>query len=532
MTHSTAGFRSVRTRAMLLGSSVMALAAFTAPAVAQQNQVATETVTVTGYAASLVQATDAKRASTNFTDTIFAEDIGKFPDTNIAESLNRIPGVNISREIDGEGVNVQIRGLGTNFTKITLNGAQVSVASTGATDQSNNNREVDLNMFPTELFTQLTVSKSAQADQIEGGAAGVVNMRSARPFDYKDDGFHVTYTFQGSDYEQADSLGERGAIIARDTWGDFGVLFGVAGVHNNVFTKGWEDGNGGWVTPGALTAAQCGAGNTCDQIGGNAFVIPATVPVGVTTGGITPGQTVDNVLLTQLNPGLTTAQISNALIPRLGRSMYERGSRDRYNAVFSMEWRPTDALHFYFDSVFGRTFNDMDRSDIDWGVRAGAGSQPMIPENLQMNSSGVVTSGTFANAQLFLEARPYKEKGDFFSINPGASWQINELMHVDFQLNASRSHFFRDSPTFLLVTCPSTPNAAGTPGCSAPNGGAVVNFSNPAGAPYPSITSNFDYNNPANFQWATGRVNLQDEKRYSYTNGAHLDYTWGGDELA
>src|SRR2546423_365232 len=83
-------------------------------------------------------------------------DIGKFPDSNIAESLNRIPGVTISREVTGEGINVSIRGLGTNFTKVTLNGANVAVASTGATDASNANREVDLNWFPTELFTQLS----------------------------------------------------------------------------------------------------------------------------------------------------------------------------------------------------------------------------------------------------------------------------------------------------------------------------------------------------------------------------------------
>ena len=76
---------------------------------------------------------------------------------------------------------------------------------------------------------------------------------------------------------------------------------------------------------------------------------------------------------------------------------------------------------------------------------------------------GVVQSGTFANSQLFLEARPYHEKGDFFSINPGGSWQINDLMHVDFQVNASRSHFFRDSPTYLFVTCPSAGNPAGVP---------------------------------------------------------------------
>jgi TonB-dependent receptor len=528
------GFISNRT--IFLSTSMLVSAALFAPAQAQQVAAAAstiETVTVTGYAESLQLATDAKRNSTGFTDSIFAEDIGKFPDTDIAESLNRIPGVTISREIDGEGLNVSIRGLGTNFTRVTLNGAAISIASTGATDQSDNDREIDLNMLPTELFTQLTVNKSVNADLLEGGAAGVVNLRSARPFDYKDEGFHVTYEAQGSDYSNASTLGERGALIARDTWGDkFGVLVGVAGVHSEVFTTGWEDGNAGWVTPGALTAAQCGTGNTCDSIGGNAWAIPATVPAGVTTGGLVPGQTIDAAELQHLNPGLTTAQISNALVPRLGRSMYEQGSRDRYNGILSLEWRPTQDLHFYLDGIFGRTFNNLNRSDIDWGVRAGAGSQPLIPENLQVDANGVVTSGTFANSQFFLEARPYQEKGDFFSLNPGGSWQINDLMHLDVQVNASRSHFFRDSPTILVVSCPSTPNPAGTPGCAAPAGGVFATFTNAGQLNPPTITSNIDLNNPANYQWNNGRVNLQDEKRYEFTQGAHVDYTWGGDLIA
>src|ERR1700722_17228807 len=527
--------RVISNKTIFLSTSMLVSAALFAPVQAQQVAAAStvETVTVTGYAESLELATDSKRNSTGFTDSIFAEDIGKFPDTDIAESLNRIPGVTISREIDGEGLNVSIRGLGTNFTRVTLNGAAISIASTAATDQSDNDREIDLNMLPTELFTQLTVSKSVNADLLEGGAAGVVNLRSARPFDYKDEGFHITYEGQGSDYSNASTLGERGALIARDTWGDkFGVLLGVAGVHSEVFTTGWEDGNAGWVTPGALTAAQCGAGNTCDSIGGNAWAIPNTVPAGVTTGGLVPGQAIDAAELQHLNPGLTTAQISNALVPRLGRSMYEQGSRDRYNGILSLEWRPTQDLHFYLDGIFGRTFNNLNRSDIDWGVRAGAGSQPLIPENLQVDSNGVTTSGTFANSQFFLEARPYQEKGDFFSLNPGGSWQINDLMHLDVQANASRSHFFRDSPTILVVSCPSTPNAAGTPGCAAPAGGVFATFTNAGQLNPPTITTNIDLNNPANFQWNNGRVNLQDEKRYEFTQGAHVDYTWGGHLIA
>src|SRR4029079_9321812 len=94
------------------------------------------------------------------------------------------PGITITRDISGEGVNIAIRGLGSNFTRVLLNNAPVAVASTGRTDAQSTNREVDLDLIPTELLTQLTVRKSSSASMVEGGAAGTVDMRSARPFDH------------------------------------------------------------------------------------------------------------------------------------------------------------------------------------------------------------------------------------------------------------------------------------------------------------------------------------------------------------
>ena len=238
---------------------------------------------------------------------------------------------------------------------------------------------------------------------------------------------------------------------------------------------------------------------------------------------------------------MTTNQIANMLLPRLGRSMFQDGSRDRFNGIVSLEYRPTDDMHFYLDLIGGRTFNDINRSDLDWGVRAGAGSQPMIPFNVVLQPQtvaalgglgGVMQSADFANAQFLLEARPYKEKGDFISANPGMDWQINDMMHLDVQANYSRSHFFRDSPTFFVVTCPSSGNPAGVPGCTAPAGGVYAHFQNNPGQAFPAITTNIDLNNPANFQWNNGRVNLQDEKRYTQTDGFHADFTWGGDKFA
>jgi TonB-dependent receptor len=393
-----------RTRSLLMGTTLLAgIAAVVAPtaAFAQTTDQAMETVVVTGYRASLADSTNAKRASVSFSDTVFAEDIGKFPDTNVAEALNRIPGVTIGREVDGEGVNVSIRGLGTNFVRITLNDAAIAVASTGATDQTDNNREVDLNMFPTELFTQLTVTKSPEAMQLEGGAAGVVNMRTMRPFD--NPGLHVTYNVQGVDQTQDGAIGKRGTLVFSDTEGPFGILVGISGVQNNIMTKGYEDGNAGWVGA-SPQSGQC-TSSTCSNLGTKSWPWQASIPVSSTpgvpallvpipsgytlTGGATPytggyfpaGYALQKADLLALNPGLTDTQLSNALLPRLGRDMFEKGTRDRYNAVVSMEYRPTENLRFYLDGIFGRTFNNMNRSDIDWGVRSGVGSQTMIPAN-------------------------------------------------------------------------------------------------------------------------------------------------------
>jgi TonB-dependent receptor len=166
-------------------ASGLAAGLLATPAQAQDDTASPDeqTVVVTGIRASLTSSANAKRDATNFVESVFAEDIGDFPDTNLAESFNRIPGITINREITGEGLTIAIRGLGTNFTRILLNNAPIAIASTGRTDAQSTNREVDLDLFPSELFTQLSVYKSSTASMLEGGAAGSVNMRTARPFD-------------------------------------------------------------------------------------------------------------------------------------------------------------------------------------------------------------------------------------------------------------------------------------------------------------------------------------------------------------
>ena len=504
-------------RLALIGASCLtglaAAPAFaqTAPAPAA-NADTVEEVVVTGFRKSLADATNAKRNSIAFGDSVFAEDIGKFPDLNIAESLNRVPGVQLTREINGDGLNIAIRGLGTNFTKIVLNGAQIAVASSGRTDSQNQNREVDLDLFPTELFSRLDVSKSPMPSQVEGGVAGVVNMRSARALDRP--GAHLTYGVQGSYQDSAGKWSPRGSVLGSYSWdtgaGEFGLLAGYAGVRAKSTTEGFE--TIGWTnasTGGSSNFACSGCNST---FGGNGFTWAPTVPTGAGN-GLTPGATVNDAFLQANNPGTTLQQISDGLLPRLGRTSYSSGTRKRDSVLFSAEWKPNDKGDFYFDVLWGQTAKDFDRIDMDWVVR---NSNFMVPLNMKVDANNVVTSGTFANAQFFLEARPYKEDTDFYNINPGGTWWFNDHLKLEGQANLSRSVFFREAPTILI----NTPL----------NNGLTVTYDN-GGGDFPSIKSGANLNDP-NLGWTFvgGRVNIQNEKRVTSNKGTHWDLTWGDAE--
>ncbi|WP_454885065.1 TonB-dependent receptor [Sphingomonas oryzagri] len=470
-------------------------------------------IVVTGYRSSLAKSTNAKREATGFTDSIFAEDIGKFPDTNIAESFNRIPGITITRDITGEGVNVAIRGLGSNFTNVTLNGAPIAVASSGATDAQGTDRSVDLSFFPTDLFTKLTVNKSYTADLLEGGAAGNVDLRSARPFDYNKS--FLAYNVQGSRQGIDDRTGVRGSMIGAWRNDTIGILAGVSGQRQFTDTRGFE--TIGYTNP-ALSAAQCGAASGCNTTGGGNWTIPSVVPVGAGA-GLVAGTPIDEAFLLAHNPGATIQQIDNALLPRLGRISDERGSRDRINAILSVEWRPSDTLHFYVDGLYGYKHNDLIREDMAWIVRNSA----IIPTNLTFDKSDCsagcsVTGGTFANAQFFDEFRPYLETTKLFSVNPGGSWEISDKLKLNFQGNYSRSTFHRENPTV---------------GATTPLGvGNTVTYAND-GSGIPDIQSSIDLNDPNNFGWYTGsRVSVNDERRLNKTKGFRGDLTWGDKALS
>jgi TonB-dependent receptor len=461
-----------------------------------------------GYRSSIEFSTEAKRDATNVVDTVYAEDIGKFPDTNIAESLNRIPGVQLTRDVDGEGMNVQIRGLGTDFTKILLNGDQLAVASPGTLNAQNQNREVDLDLLPTEFFTQLTVNKTPQPSMTEGGIAGVVDMRTTRPFD--NPGTHLTYSAQTSYNSIGNNVQPRGSLIG--SWTNhsntFGVLVGVTGTRSDYDVRGFE--TIGWTTP-QLSASQCGtAAGGCSLPGGSWF-IPGTVPAGAGA-GLTPGETIDNAWLLAHNPGLNTQQIASALIPRLGRDSYIQGTNDHQSALMSFEFRPDERAHFYLDTLFSQQERDFTRMDMDLIGRSGQ----MIPLGMQVDQNNVVTNATFANAQYFLEQYAYREHVHFYNLNPGGELLFgdDENIKLDFQGYTQRSWYLGEQPS-VLVSSPLGQNIS-------------VNYANNGGQ-YPIITPNVSLNNP-NLGWGWYRLDVQNQTRVTANKGTREDLQIGDDD--
>jgi TonB-dependent receptor len=471
----------------------------TAQASAAQGGPVLEEVVVTGVRRSLTDAATAKRTATNFSDSIFAEDVAKFSDNDVAEALNRAPGVLLTRDVNGNGIDISIRGLGPSFTKILLNGSQVNVASDGPIGVGQSDREVDLDLFPIELFTKLTIEKTPLADTLEGGIAGTVNMVNARPFD--NPGAHLAGTF--SEGYSAASQGEnpRGAIIASNTWGPFGALVGVAASTSPLRVDGFE--SIGWTTAN-LSAAQCNVAS-CNTDGGKGFTVPATVP-STAGNGLVTGAPVDAAFLAAHNPNVSLAQLGSALLPRLGRDEFFDGSQARQSVLVALEYRPSEKLHFNLDMLYGHRKDVFQQLDMDWAVR---NSNGMIPLNVNVDSNNVVTSGTFANSQFFVESANLRNGLDFYNVNPSVEYDFSDRIKLEGQVNDNRSTLFRQEPTYDF---------------NSPLG-ITVNYSDHGGV-VPTISPSADLNNPG-LGWSWYRENLQNVARKTIDRGTHWDLTLG-----
>ncbi|WP_077342928.1 TonB-dependent receptor [Pseudocolwellia agarivorans] len=196
----------------------------------------TEVIVVTGIKGSLVQSLNNKRFSESVYDGISAEDIGKFPDQNVAESLQRITGVSIDRS-SGEGTTVSIRGFGPEFNTVTLNNRTVPT--------DNGGRGFSFDLLASELISGADVYKTSQASRVEGSIGGLVNVKTARPFDL--DGFKAVGSIKGvHDTLVSDTSPSASLFIGQNFDDKFGLLASFSYLQrdaraDSISVGGWRE---------------------------------------------------------------------------------------------------------------------------------------------------------------------------------------------------------------------------------------------------------------------------------------------------
>jgi TonB-dependent receptor len=182
------------------------------------NEHAMEEVVVTAsYSKSLKKAIDLKRENIGFSDSIVASDIADFPEQNLAEALQRMPGVTIERN-KGLGQKVNVRSLPSDFTFVSINNLATASGSGG--------RDVEFDIFASEIIQSVTVKKSPTAADEEGGIAGSVAINTARPFDYNER--KLVASIEGAYNEISEETDPKLALLASDTFGDWGALASFA----------------------------------------------------------------------------------------------------------------------------------------------------------------------------------------------------------------------------------------------------------------------------------------------------------------
>lgn len=375
------------------------------PAQAQESgDDAIEEIVTTGFRGSLRASLTVKRNENGVVDSIVAEDIADFPDLNLAESIQRIPGVSINR-MNGEGRQITVRGLGGDFNRIRINGmeAQNTSGGTDSSGGSNRGRDFDFNTFASELFTGITVRKTASASVEEGAIGATVELQTARPFDYGA-GLTLATSIQGGYNSLAEEINPRfaGVISNRNDAGTFGALFSVAYSDRTILEEGfstvrWDDGN-----YRSVEGVNCGA-NPAD-----------------------PGCTAINGSSLTYGPR----------IPRYGRLSHEQ---ERLGLTGALQFRPSDKTEIIVEGLYSDFDATRDEEFLEVFFRSQ--QQFMDASNIVLDPSrNMIQSGTFTIDPLSNGTHPVRSEHRY-----------DELSTKFSQITARLEHDFTDRFRFGLL---------------------------------------------------------------------------------
>jgi len=342
-------------------------------------------VTVSGVRQAAASAQKIKQESDSITDSIVADDIGKFPDTNVAETLARVTGIQVRRDA-GEANTVLIRGLPGIAT--LLNGREM-FTTTG--------RYIQLADIPSAMLQRVDVYKSQGADLPEGGIAGLIDVRTNRPFDFK--GMTGSLNVGAKHQDKANKTDPEANGMISNRWktdaGEFGALVGFSAVRNNF----WEE-------------------RTF-----NTFPIQK-----------------DWLLPNLTGPDLVGLQ-----------DIY--GERKRTAGNFAFQWRPNSKLEIYAEGLHS-VYKNTDETDffvgLPWWADGAGISGTKIPGTDQLDT--LISKN--ANTILSTQARRAENKTSQYAI--GGRWNATDGLRITSELASTKSTYDWQNP--ILDTLVNVPN--------------------------------------------------------------------------
>ncbi len=380
------------TVAVLAGAGILSSAsvwAQDAQVVAEQEAAKPVTsVVVTGVRRAAQSAQNIKKNADDVIDSIVAEEAGKFPDKNVAEILGRVTGVQIRRE-GGEASSVIIRGL-PGLTTL-LNGREV---------YTSNNRNLYLADIPTTMLSRIDVYKTQSAEMVEGGTAGVIDVRTARPFDFA--GFSGNLAARVEDRDKSNTRDPQvsGMVSNRwkTSWGDFGALFGLS------YQLGRYHDEVAWNSPPSNTI------------------------------------TSDPTVTGPFDLGHTNA----------------RGDRTRYAGNWAFQWRPSNTVELYAEGWSTRIDHDMERqfmiSSMGWNADS---KYTLFPGTKQVD-----TMTSTGNLGALSSNQTPQDDSETHQGAIGGRWNVTPSLKVSSEFVRTYSKWKQEMPIMEMSAHPTTITAS------------------------------------------------------------------------
>ena len=452
-------------------------------------------IVVTGFRASLNSALSMKRQEAAAIDSIVAEDIGKFPDSNLAESMQRVPGIALQRGDGGEGRNISVRGLGPAFTRTRINGME-GTSQTGSSDiygAGNNGRSFDFNVFPTEIFSALSVRKTPSADVEEGSLGATVDLSAPKPMEQKED-FVLSMTARGVYNELSKEVDPRASLLVSKKFGDsgFGILGSVAYQKRHIREVGYSavdilsaNTNGGFCSPVGF-APQNPADNAAK--GADALNCSTGNPRTSTSAAY-------QAIYDLRRDDLPNTPGSGAFLPRIPRYLNSEQNQERIGGSLTLQFNPDDDTDISLDMLYSRfevTRRDNYIAAISFARSAANNGQPMTSvRDIEFDENGSLVQGVFDGVDVRSEGLVDHFVSTFKQANLNFRRRLNDSLELSGIVGFNRSIWDgkKRLQTFM--------DAIDTDGFS-------IDYSK--GGTTPTLGFGIDVNDPASFNYAPGRA--------------------------